>query len=347
MLTLRSSLPELGKLERLLEELDPRTVRVLAHPRHRAESLPIYAITLGPDDKNLPVVVFLGGMHGVERIGTQVVLAHLASLSASLSWDVLLAETLRRVRIAFIPLVNPVGMALGRRANGRGVDLMRNAPVEAQDKRWWNLLAGQRISASLPWYRGQVHEPMEVESQAVCDFIEAETFESPFALTLDVHSGFHGADRVWFPYAKTSEPFPGMGSVLALERLLRKSYPGHRYVIEPQSQHYTTHGDLWDYLYDERLRQAPWGRYLPLTLELSASSWYLKNPRQLFTSGGTFNPLRRGVRRRVKRRHHPLFHFLVRAASSWEAWYPSAKKSARLTKKGLARWNRPSSLLVP
>jgi hypothetical protein len=224
---------------------------------------------------------------------------------------------------------------------------MRNAPVEALGKPWWNLLAGHRLGPALPWYRGQAGDSMEIESQAVCDFIESETFGSPFALTLDVHSGFHGADRIWFPYAKTPEPFPGIGGVLALERLLSKSYPGHRYVVEPQSLHYTTHGDLWDYLYDKRLNQCPWGRYMPLTLELSASSWYRKNPRQLLSPGGTFNPIRNGVRRRVKRRHHPLFHFLVRATCSWEAWYPSAKKSARLARKALVRWSPASSLLVP
>jgi hypothetical protein len=60
---------------------------------------------------------------------------------------------LQRLHIVFMPIVNPGGMLRGTRANPQGVDLMRNAPVQAQDGAP-PLLSGQRIGPWLPWYRG-------------------------------------------------------------------------------------------------------------------------------------------------------------------------------------------------
>src|SRR5262245_15772190 len=92
---------------------------------------PIYGITLGDAPPGSPVLVVVGGVHGLERIGTEVVLAVLTTWLRRLEWDDLSRDALRRARLAFLPLVNPIGMALAQRANGNGIDLMRNAPVEA------------------------------------------------------------------------------------------------------------------------------------------------------------------------------------------------------------------------
>jgi hypothetical protein len=40
-----------------------------------------------------------------------------------------LHDALPRCRVIVMPLLNPVGMARGQRANGNGIDLMRNAPA--------------------------------------------------------------------------------------------------------------------------------------------------------------------------------------------------------------------------
>ena len=84
-----------------------------------------------------------------------------------LQWDATLHSQLESVRLLFMPIVNPGGMLMGTRANPQGIDLMRNAPVDAVDKVPF-LVGGQRISASLPWYRGRLDAPMEAENLALC-----------------------------------------------------------------------------------------------------------------------------------------------------------------------------------
>jgi len=61
-----------------------------------------------------------------------------------------------------MPLLNPAGMQRATRANARGVDLMRNAPVDSRERVTF-LLGGQRVSPWLPWYRGAAGAPMEKE----------------------------------------------------------------------------------------------------------------------------------------------------------------------------------------
>ena len=113
----------------------------------------MYAITLGNPDAAVPAVGFFGGVHGLERIGSRVVIAFLHSLLMRLSWDAALDDLLRRVRVLFMPIVNPGGMARGTRANPAGVGLMRKAPVECEERVPF-LVGGQRLGAGLPWYRG-------------------------------------------------------------------------------------------------------------------------------------------------------------------------------------------------
>ena len=66
----------------------------------------------------------VGGVHGLERVGTHVVLSYLTTLVQLLQWDTLLRSSLERTRIVLVPLVNPGGMARRRRSNPDGVDLM-------------------------------------------------------------------------------------------------------------------------------------------------------------------------------------------------------------------------------
>jgi hypothetical protein len=96
----------------------------------------------------------MGGVHGLERIGTEVVLSYLRNLVARLPWDATLQHLLQGLRLLFVPVVNPGGLLRGTRANPRGVDLMRNAPVEAHPPAPF-LLAGHHLSPALPWYRGR------------------------------------------------------------------------------------------------------------------------------------------------------------------------------------------------
>ncbi len=330
-------LPELIALERLIEEGGTQLeVSTACNVTASGGPFPVYALALGNPSLDVPAVGFFGGIHGLERIGTQVLLAFLQSLLARLRWDRVLHQQLESVRLVFMPLVNPGGMLAATRCNPQGVDLMRNAPVEAHEKVPF-MLGGQRYSARLPWYRGVLGAPMQAESSAVCRVVEQELLARRFSLALDCHSGFGLHDRIWFPHAHTAAPIAHLAEICALEELFSQSHPNHNYVFEPQSLQYRTHGDLWDHLYlnaqtdDERV-------FLPLTLEMGSWLWVKKNPRQLFTRHGIFNPTAAHRLQRVLRRHTVWFDFLARAACGHEHWLPQGMARSAQRARGLVRW---------
>jgi hypothetical protein len=313
-------LPELAEVEAILAEIGPEgRWEVLAEVCHRGVSYPIYAITLGTAPPESPILLLVGGIHGLERIGAEVVIAFLTTMVRQARWDELLRRSLEQVRVGFVPLVNPVGMALRRRANGNGVDLMRNAPPHAAG--WGTpLVGGQRLSPWLPWYMGAPGAPMECELQAVLGYLEREVLPSRTAISVDVHSGFGTVDRIWFPYARTRKPLAELAELRGLVELLDQTLPHHVYRIEPQTHAYSIQGDLWDHVLDLHRAGRRAGIYLPLTLELGSWLWVKKNPVQAFTVLGTFNPVKPHRRRRTLRRHLPLFDFLRRAVASPHAW---------------------------
>lgn len=331
-------LPELAELQRLIHEggsaLDTRVVCEVAVGAHR---FPVHAIALGNALPEVPAAGFFGGVHGLERIGAEVVIAYLRSLVKRLQWDSLLHRQLEGMRLVFMPLVNPGGLWRGTRANPQGVDLMRNAPVSSAERVPF-LIGGQRLSAGLPWYRGAQDAPMEPESAALCRVVEEELLARPFSVALDCHSGFGVHDRIWFPYAHTARPIAHLAEMFALNEILDATHTHHRYVFEPQSRQYLAHGDLWDYLYLRAVAQ-PGRVFLPLTLEMGSWLWVKKNPRQLFSRHGIFNPLIEHRQQRVLRRHVGMLDFLSRAAASHERWLPrEAAARQQLEQQARVRW---------
>jgi hypothetical protein len=153
----------------------------------------------------------------------------------------------------------------------------------------------------------------------LCEFVQRQGKASRFMIALDVHSGFVGSDRIWFPYARTRTLFPDIAEMLALKKLLDATYPKHRYIVEPQATQYTAHGDVWDYLYDTFKVNNTSGMFLPLTLELGTASWLKRNWR-VPSKLAFFHPLEPTLTRRVLRRHIQLFEFLQRVVYSWERW---------------------------
>ena len=331
-------LPELIALERLIElgrgHLQHRIVRTVEVPS--GASFPVHAVMLGNNDLSIPAVGYFGGVHGLERIGCEVVLAYLQSLVMRLQWDSMLHKQLESVRMVFMPLVNPGGLAVGTRANPNGVDLMRNSPVEAKEHVPF-LLGGHRTSPRLPWYRGAASSEMEIENQAVCDVASAELLSRPFSIAVDCHSGFGATDRIWFPYAHTRAPIEHLAEVHALKEIFASSHSHHRYIFEPQSIQYLAHGDLWDHLYLLACQQ-PGRAFLPLTLEMGSWLWVKKNPRQLFSRHGMFNPLIEHRQQRVLRQHQQFLDFLSRAACGHALWLPGAQDRERCHARALQEW---------
>lgn len=335
-----AELPELVELQRLAARggahLQLRLVREVQAWERR---FPVWVATLGNPDPALPAVGYFGGVHGLERIGAEVVLAGLRSLVSRLAWDALLHRQLEHMRLVFMPLVNPGGLWRGTRANPQGVDLMRNAPVDAGDAVPF-LVGGQRLSAGLPWYRGEAGAAMQAESAALCEVVEAELLGRPFAVAVDCHSGFGLHDRLWFPFAHTARPIEHLPELQALGALLDETHAQHRYVLEPQSAQYLAHGDLWDHLYLRAVETAPQQVFLPLTLEMGSWLWVKKNPRQLFSRHGIFNPLIEHRQQRVLRRHLVFLDFVGRAACSHAGWRPGPADRERLREAALDRWYR-------
>jgi hypothetical protein len=194
---------------------------------------------------------------------------------------------------------------------------MRNAP--ASDLGGTPLLGGHRISRLLPWFMGREGAAMEREAAALVELVERELFASPFAIALDLHSGFGMRDRIWYPYARTREEPPDLAAIIALDALLDASLPNHVYLVEQTARVYTIRGDLWDHLYDRR-RAAGRGVLLPLTLEMGSWAWVRKNPWQGLSSIGRFNPIKPHRLSRTLRRHLPLIDFLHHAAASHRTW---------------------------
>ncbi|MFZ5724656.1 MAG: M14 family zinc carboxypeptidase [Pseudomonadota bacterium] len=347
-LLLHRHLPELLELELILRRGEGR-LRVehlldvqLPGAAPDMPALPVHGIVLGSERDDAPAVGFFGGVHGVERIGAQIVLSFLRTTVERLRWDSLFREQLAQVRLVFMPMVNPGGIWLRTRANPRGVDLMRNAPVDATGDRRGRvpfLVGGHRHGPWLPWYRGRRGDPMEPEAQALVSFARRELLRAPLSLSIDVHSGFGARDRLWFSYARSHRPIDHLAEVHALELLFDRTHPYHHdYLVEPQSVNYTTHGDLWDFLYDEARENAPERIFLPFTLELGSWLWVKKNPRQLLQFFGLFNPVLQHRLKRVLRQHTVLFDFFVRAAHCRADWLPAGSQREEYRRAALRHW---------
>jgi hypothetical protein len=94
----------------------------------------------------VPAIGIFGGVHGLERIGAQVVIAgSCKASSAACAGTPRCTANLEQLRLVFVPAVNPGGMLRRTRANPGGVDLMRNAPLDAAGKVPF-LIGGHRFS---------------------------------------------------------------------------------------------------------------------------------------------------------------------------------------------------------
>ena len=143
--------PELVEVERLVEAHSNRVrVENLGSVTVGQTSFPLLGLVMGSQDPAAPTCGLFAGVHGLERVGSHVLLAFLRTLFVKGVWDRSWEEFFERNRVVSIPIINPTGFALNRRSNVHGVDLMRNAPVEAVGKLIPGV-SGQRLSSRLPW----------------------------------------------------------------------------------------------------------------------------------------------------------------------------------------------------
>jgi hypothetical protein len=319
-------LPEINEIYRIgNNHKDLIDIHELGTVKTKDGSYPIIALTIGSKDKTKPTLGLFGGVHGLERIGTQVLLSFLNTLDKRFEWDEDFKDELKTRRIVCLPIVNPWGMAHFHRSNPNGVDLMRNAPVDAEDGATF-LVGGHRISNKLPWFRGKPGEAMEFEAKTLVDFVEDQMFQSRTSIALDFHSGFGTKDQIWYPFAKCKNDFPFLKSFKSLFGLFVETFPHHVYKIEPQSAVYNTHGDLWDFaLINQQKSQYKDNTFIPITLELGSWNWVKKNPLQIFSMFGLFNPIKKHRYSRTMRRHIYLIDFLLRALRNDRYWVQKEK----------------------
>lgn len=342
MTAVLSSLPEttFAEYEALKQILDAgsrrMTVRAVCDISARGRTFPIYVATLGSPEPQAPALGFFAGIHGLERIGTLLLLDYMRALIGRLEWDDLLQEQLRTIRLVFMPIVNPGGMWAMTRSNPNGVDLMRNAPHNAEGRVPF-LAGGQRIGPWLPWYRGASGAPMETEATTLLQVVEEELLSRPLSFALDCHSGYGFHDSIWFPYAKSTRHIAHLPEMFVLKAMFDQAHPHHGYLFEPQSMQYLAHGDLWDCAYD-RCRAS--SIFLPLTLELGSWIWIKKNPVQILRREGMFNPIKSHRTERVLRRHTNLLDFLARAAYASQRWLPQGAGRQQLMTRAVEHWYR-------
>ncbi len=333
----QKSFTELQQLERLADRGSKWfELKKQAEVRYKNQLLPIYSLQNIKFQKNAPLLFLVGGIHGVERIGSQSLLAFLSHLIERLHWDDYLNQLISKTQIVAIPVANPSGMALGKRSNANGVDLMRNSPIESFETK--NLfVSGQSISSLLPWYRGS--NQLEVETATIDKVLGQAARETNFILSLDLHSGFGFRDRIWFPYAYRSRLMKRISPIVSLKLLWERSYPDNAYIIEPQSNHYLTHGDLWDYFYKKYGHKS--GRtFIPLTLEMGSWIWLKKRPIQALRFDGYFNPNTKHRKSRVLRRHISLMNFLLHASINYQNWLPTPEQEDNLSQFAHTLWKK-------
>ncbi len=334
---LKQKIPELLQLERLIRNYPQHLnaqVELMLQVQHL--HLPLYSITLGKTDTSAPTLLLTGGMHGIERIGSQVLIAWLQTLLERLNWDSHLQQQLAQVQLVLMPILNPVGMYLNQRSNGNGIDLNRNAPVNAEGD--VPLLGGgHRLGTFLPWYRGKKNTPMEAENIALEKLLQKRILNRSFSLVVDLHSGFGMRDQLWFPYAYRKKPIHNIADYVALKLLWERSYPNHTYAFEPQSIHYLSHGDLWDY-FCLQARSHQQSHFLPLTLEMGSWAWIKKRPRQIFNLAGLFNPQMQHRHARVLRSHLLLLDFMLAATLNYQNWLPDSKQRELLNQTAKSLW---------
>ena len=84
---IQRSIPELLDLDRLAGALVGRaSLETLCTVHWQDIALPVRALTLGAVEPEAPLLLCVGGVHGLERIGAQVVLGFIETLVAALRW---------------------------------------------------------------------------------------------------------------------------------------------------------------------------------------------------------------------------------------------------------------------
>lgn len=264
---------------------------------------PIYVLEIGkPKAIKKNPAGLVAGVHGLETIGIRVLLDFLDHLFKKSAEDFFKEIKSGKVGIVCIPILNPGGVALNSRSNPRGVDLMRNSGMDAENAPFF--FGGQRLTNHLPYFRGKSLEP---EAKVLSRFLQEYFFPVKDSLipVIDIHSGYGSIDHVWWPYARTQKECEDDFLYHKISKYLSQKKNHTNYKFGPQSETYTIHGDLWDRFYDTFLHKKETttpksdSRLLPITLEIGTWSDLGQNPLKVFKKRGIFNPAKENKKKSI------------------------------------------------
>jgi len=92
--------PELEQLERIIERFgDKAHTQIIERIHYKGREFPIHCITLGSTQPDVPVMAFFGGVHGLEKIGSEVILSYMETISQLLDWDEEFLNRLEKSRL--------------------------------------------------------------------------------------------------------------------------------------------------------------------------------------------------------------------------------------------------------
>src|SRR4051794_21874605 len=97
--------PELTLVQSIVNSLGNKArieqLATIPLPSKKRE-FPLYGISIGTQRPDAPTLGIVGGVHGLERIGSQVVLSFMVSLVERLAWDESLQRDLENLRIVMV-----------------------------------------------------------------------------------------------------------------------------------------------------------------------------------------------------------------------------------------------------
>ena len=202
------------------------------------EHRPISAVRVSGTGGNVPKALFVGGIHGNEKVGVYAVLRLLDVLVLGYRNDPQVRSLIDYREAWLVPLVNPDGYVRSRRRNATGVDLNRNFET-AFDRR--GLLNRWR---AWPFYSGPFSYS-EPETRALQSLIR----RIDFAVALSFHS-FGGL--ICFPYAHSGRRAGHFALLKTVAEEMRRRQPFEQYALRQLSWLYSPRGSLEDEMYERR-----------------------------------------------------------------------------------------------
>jgi len=202
------------------------------------EQRPIPAVRIAGSADHPPKALFVGGIHGNEKVGVHMVLRLIEVLVSGYRNDQRIRSLVGRREIWLVPLLNPDGYVKSSRRNARGVDLNRNFETAFAERGPLGRLK------AWPFYAGPFPYS-EPETQSIRSLVE----QIDFSVALSFHS-FGGL--IGYPYGYSRKRPKDFELLKAIAEKMRSRQPFEKYAPRQQSWLYLPRGCLEDEMYEKK-----------------------------------------------------------------------------------------------